>query len=157
MNIENFDKAEYIAKLNEEDGSILLTPKKVDKDWKPKIDENYYFVCGEGKVHCNRNTHPIDENRFLHRNVFPTREQAEKAAKLQRTSNAIIRACLLVDPGFVPDWDGEDKKCTVYFTFENCAWRTTDNYVYKYAPAYVSSEEKAEEVCALLEKWGVKP
>jgi len=150
MNIEKYDKVEN------EDGSILLTPKEVDKDWFPNGGD-FHQVTAHGKVsHVNgRNT--ITAGCALgHHNIFELEAVAEKAAKLQRVSNAIIRACLLVDPDYTPYFEDDDTKHTVYYCRQ---WNTTTSqgFCSIHAAAHVSTAEKAKEVAGLLTKWGVKP
>lgn len=123
-----------------------------------QIDEAYYYVSSSGRTESWRweNDH-IDKNMLAFDNVYPTEKLAEKASKLMRRSNAIIRACLLVDPDFEPDWVSMSQtKWTAYFDYTGSQWITLWDYDDQYSVAYVSSEEKAKQAIELLEKWGVE-
>ena len=147
MDLDRYNKEERA------DGSILLTLKKDDLDWKPKGGERYYYVGASGKANGYKYCHDdIDQGTVNSHNVFKTEAQAEKASKLQRVSNAIIRACLLVDPEYDQGWN-KDNYCPGFFD----GWGSTEWTVYKLSPAYVSTKEKAEQVCILLTAWGIKP
>ena len=154
MNIDKYDKIER------EDGVIILTPKKEDLDWFPGRD-GYWFLEDDGRVSSRNNQMPSSRfvsDRLRHQNVFETKSQAEKASKLQRVSNAIIRACLLVDPDYEPDWStGEIMKYLPYWSCTSSSWVVDYYGCARKAPAHVSTREKAEQVCALLTKWDIKP
>lgn len=90
-------------------------------------------------------------------NIFETKEQAEKAAGLMRRSNAIIRACLMVDPDFDADWMNEEQE-KYFFAYDhlNEEWYYSQrDRLNSRPPACVSTEEKAQEVCKLLAEWGL--
>lgn len=127
-----------------------------DCDFAPKDGADYYYVdaCGLTDGTCYTG-HCVDIDRNHYFNIYPTQLMAEKAAKLMRRSNAIIRACLLVDPDFEPDWEDEDqekwsfeKKYSSYLSRCDCALRV--------APAYASTRNKLLQAKELIEKWGVK-
>ena len=149
MNLDKYTKEER------EDGVIILTPKKADADWEPAQGVTDYIIQGNGE------TVPSCEGKngyFEHHNKFSTKDQAQKASKLQRVSNAIIRACLLVDPDFEPDWESGDKdKYCVYYRHSSHTWKIDYWLQENRTAAHVSTKEKAEQVCALLTKWGIKP
>lgn len=133
------------------------------KNSSPKIGEAYWFVASCGAVKADKNMQlAIDEERFNFNNVFKSQAQAEKAAELQRRSNAIIRACLLVDPDYELDWCANSPKWAVYFNAKSDfntkfeGWLAKGWNTEEHAPAYVSTKEKALEVCELLTKWGIK-
>ena len=153
MNIDKYDKEER------EDGVIILTPKKEDLDWSPGKG-GYWFLEDDGRASSRNNQMPSSRfvsDRLRHHNIFKSESQAEKASKLQRVSNAIIRACLLVDPDFEPDWGGSDRKYRVYFNTDSGYWVQTCSRLHHEAIAHVSTREKAGQVCALLTKWDIKP
>ena len=148
MNLDKYTKEER------EDGVIILTPKKADADWEPAQGVTDYIIQGNGE------TVPSCEGKngyFEHHNKFSTKDQAQKASKLQRVSNAIIRACLLVDPDYEPDWGVSDRKYRVYFNTDSGCWVQTCSRAHHEAIAHVSTREKARQVCALLTKWEITP
>lgn len=155
------DKSKYNeTKIENEDGTIVitLTPKN-DAGWKPDVGSRYFIVGVDGDVEpCVWDDDNIDNERLKHGNVFPTREMAEKAARLQAVSNNIIMACLMVDPDFEPDWnDGGQRKYPPYYSTEGQEWRVGETRVTASKPAYVSTKEKAEQVCKRLTERGIKP
>ena len=95
MNIDNYDKEER------EDGTIVLTPKKKGFDDVPECGDKYWVPTNDGGFYQSFwDNDSVDKEYLAHGNVFPSKAMAEKAAKLQRRANRIIRACLLVDPDF---------------------------------------------------------
>jgi hypothetical protein len=126
-------------------------------DWVPERGENYWAIgiCGQLLLVVNK-FDAFDKSRMEHHNFFKTEPQAEKALVLIRRSNAIIRACLLVDPDYKPDWSNGFQKWGVGYDNTDCVWLPQYDRYNKRFPAYVSSEEKAQQVCELLTKWGVK-
>ena len=150
MNLDNYTK---------EDGRIIFTPRKKDWDWEPGDKMEYFFVDPEGMENVrswsgiNRASKKL---HLEHHNVFKTKEQAQKASKLQRVSNAIIRACLLVDPDYEPDWSLNETKYRAFFAHHQKKWGIDISWKDKKSPAYVSTRENAKRVCALLAKWGMK-
>jgi hypothetical protein len=141
------------------DGRVEFIPKRAaDLDWVPVEEGSTYFIVDtDGAPYGSTwDEDPLDDGREGFHNVFKTHQQAEKASALMRRSNAIIRACLLVDPEFVPDrGDGNQRKYSIYADGNGSIWvnEYTDN-CYS-SPAYVSTAEKALQVCQLLTKWGV--
>lgn len=124
----------------------------------PVHKQKYWFVLNSSCVVFDIwDGHTIDEERLMFYNVFPSREMAEKAAEMMRRSNAIIHACLLVDPDFEPDWNNAGQsKWFVYYNHNKGKLYMDFDGRYQKAPAYVSSKEKANQVIELLKKWGVK-
>lgn len=153
------DKSKYNeTKVENEDGTIVITlTPKASEHWEPVKGDEYYYVNGEGRWEWSLwQGDKFDNKRLAHGNVFPTVGMAEKAAKLQAVNNNIIRACLLVDPDFESDWRSVDSPkwgvCCEYREWITACW-----YTMNVSPAYVSTEEKAKQVCALLTEWGIKP
>lgn len=144
MNLDNYTKVEH------EDGRIELIPKAKGVE--------YWHVHGDGTVdNFDDDGHAFDKDSLEFHNYYPSEAQAQKAAEYMRRSNAIIRACLLVDPDFEPDWDDNNQKwgCELYDHFDQC-WAVAASLHTQLAPAYVSTREKAKQVRDLLIKWGVK-
>lgn len=129
------------------------TEKECGVDWVPKESEDYWAITRKGSV-CDFVN--ISGNIEKFHNFFQTEPQAEKASALMRRSNAIIRACLLVDPDYKPDWSNGFQKWGVGYDNTDCVWLPQYDRYNKRFPAYVSSEEKAQQVCELMTKWGVK-
>ena len=159
---------ESYTKVIHEDGRIEFIPKKVEAPEKPKdvnyvdwtlnVGEEYHCVWSTGEITQNEfENDPTDKGCIQFYNTYPTEALVEKASKLMRRSNAIIKACLLVDPEFTPDWEKfYAKRVRVDYNHYTAEWEYTFDGYPQTSVAYVSSEEKAKEVCALLTKWGVK-
>jgi len=148
IDLENYDVQEN------SDKTITLRPKK-SKYWEPSQFDRGWAVAYNGKIEI---TYPSTLQDLDNRHcVFETRALAERADYLQRRSNAIIRACLLVDPDYVPDWGIEKQmKHLPYYEYVLNEWCIDDRRTGDSSPAYVSSREKCAEVIKLLTKWGVK-
>ena len=75
--------------------------------------------------------------------------------RLRQRNDAIIRACQSVDPDFVVDGEDQDQeRWTVCYNYsDGLGWLPVDNFFNLYGAAWVSTEEKAKEVCALLTMW----
>lgn len=127
--------------------------RKEPKYWEPKEGVNYAYVGSEGDV-LFVHTGAISALNF--HNCFEKKEQARKAAEYMRRNNAIVRACMLVDPDFVPDWGEPGEKWVVEYNFNRERWDVDcwDNI--NCSACCVSTPEKAKEVCNLLTEWGVK-
>jgi len=166
------DENKY-AKTVHPDGRIEFVPIPVKErdlaDWEPVYlngtsgkTEDYFIVNSNGEVY---RTGVLDHTKGyqsydLHTNfaTYPTREMAEKAAVLMKRNNAIIKACLLVDPDYVPDWTNRKTKFAVYYDHIDSEWVVgwSSFCSSALASAYVSTEKKAIKVCELLTKWGIK-
>lgn len=146
----------------EDGGKRLVLDEVCDKsgdgDWEPTEGVLYYAVDGDGDpVDFEWGEHASDIWRKNFHNIWPTKNLAKKAAEYMRRSNAVIRACLLVDPDFVPDWENRKaEKYSASYNARDGEWNIFPNYVVAVASAYVSTEDKAVQVCALLTKWGVR-
>jgi len=166
------DENKY-AKTVHPDGRIEFVPIPVKEqdlaDWEPVYlngmdheTEEYFAVDSEGRVYST-NLLGGSENSHSYRihtnfTTYPTREMAEKAAVLMKRNNAIIKACLLVDPDYVPDWTNRKTKFAVYYDHIDSEWVVgwSSFCSSALASAYVSTEKKAIKVCELLTKWGIK-
>jgi len=130
------------------------------EDEYPRPADTYWYVDSAGAAHkTERCAYPFYARHKDNHNVFCSRKQAKKAAKMMRRSNAIIRACLLVDPDYEPDWDDyTEVKYSVYYLSlrGRGVWDVYTSTDLSWSPAYVSSISKAREVCELLNEWGVK-
>lgn len=136
------------TRIDHEDGRVEFVPKVTNAlDWVPGRGRRYWTVSTTGTC-CDYvwDDDWHDARALASHNCFPTEAQAEKAAKYIRRYNAIIRACLLVDPDFEPDWGDE----------RQVKWFIDSSKRTHLAPAYVSTKEKAKQVRELLIKWGVK-
>jgi hypothetical protein len=121
----------------------------------PEEGEKVWVTQGNGDVDEWSFTHV---KKFLENNaLFQTKEQAEKASVLMRRSNAIIRACLLVDPDYEPDWSIVGAvRWTAMYDLKLKKWVISCEQYCRVVVACVSTEEKAQQVCELLTKWGIK-
>lgn len=88
-----------------------------------------------------------------------SQELAEKAAKLMKRNNAIIRACLLADPNPVRPKGKLEYFYGVCFSASTGEWTTVRFNIFgresDLSLVHMYSKQKAEQVCELLTKWGV--
>lgn len=128
--------------------------------WEPKKGENYWTVAMDGVASGKQNVFQnCTEAEKAVYNIHQTSAQAKRAAELMRVSNAVTKACLQVDPDFVPDWSrhsGQDK-CYALFNTEKQKWVASLSLGDRFVEAYVSTKEKAQQVADILNNEGVKP
>jgi hypothetical protein len=131
------------------------------KRFKPERAQEYWYICKGGKArYYLYDDDVIDKECFNNFNCYETEELATKAALMMRRSNAIIMACLQVDPDFVPDYLSSNQ---VHYSFSFLAgdissrprWIQSHSYTLNYGPC-VSTQEKWEEAAALLTEWGIE-
>ena len=137
---------------------VEAVAKELDR-FEPDIPEQYYTIDSKSRtIFSGWDCDATDVRRFKLFNVFETRTQAEKASDLLRVPRAVAMACVLVDPDYKPDWgDTTAQKFRVFYTYGTERWTISVSCNYIQPHPYVSTREKAEQVCALLTKWGVKP
>ena len=131
------------------------------KRWKPELEKTYWLINSLGEV-VDRiwNNFQLDSENFNNFNCYETEELATKAAVMMHRNNAIINACLMVDPDFVPDYlSGNQEHYSFIFVSEgvgyNKGWDMNVTFVANYGPC-VSTQEKWEEAAALLKEWGIE-
>ena len=93
---------EQLKAFNSGEDVVLKAPQKKPELFKPS--DFYYFVNGHGSPIASSVTHaPISEphsDRVDFFNCFQSRAVAKKAAVRMCRANAVISACLAVDPDF---------------------------------------------------------
>ena len=129
------------------------------KRWKPEIRGEFWYISESGNPHRVSMADPIYiENCYNNFNCYETGALATKADKMMKRNNAIIMACLIVDPDFVPDYLSGRKH--YYFYYKDAdrgippRWAMMWSYICNYGPC-VSTEEKWEEAAVLLTEWGI--
>ena len=152
----NIDETLY-TRIEHEDGRIEFVPKVAKGGWVPKEDETFWFVSGGGNIGRTNFVDGIDDGYIPNHNVFRTEAIAKKASALMRRRNAIIRACLEVDPEFEPDWsDGGKNKWSPSYDHNKGKWIGSSAFRFSGTSAHTSTPEKCIQACALLTAWGVK-
>jgi hypothetical protein len=127
------------------------------KRFKPAHGETFYFVNDTGEVECAGSDYTDDAFNYF--NCYETEELATKAAVMMKRSNAIIMACLMADPDFVPDYTSGNQEhwSPVYVAPEigsKGAWKNTLSYTCNEGPS-VSTLNKWEEAAASLTEWEI--
>jgi hypothetical protein len=159
--MNNQDKVaelQRIISIAQDDLALLM---KKGKRFKPETTTEFWHIDDAGEVVGVRNRH---YNRrggcYDNFNCYETEELATKASPMMRRSNAIITACLQVDPDFVPDYLSGNQ---VHYSFSFLAgdisskprWIQSHSYTLNYGPC-VSTRKKWEEAAALLKEWGIE-
>jgi hypothetical protein len=131
------------------------------KRWKPELEKTYWLINSLGEV-VDRiwNNFQLDSENFNNFNCYETEELAAKASPMMHRNNAIIMACLMVDPDFVPDYLSGNQR---HYSFEyknsemGCEerWNFFQSFIVNSGPC-VSTQEKWEEAAALLKEWGIE-
>ena len=128
--------------------------------FKPEMSGRYHVVELSGDVSQSVwNNDRLDSGPWDFFNCYATKELATKAAVMMKRNNAIIMACLMVDPDFVPDYlSGNQEHYSFYYEAPevslNGSWACSFSYTDNHGPC-VSTQEKWEEAAALLEEWGI--
>jgi hypothetical protein len=144
-------------RVDHTDGRVEFIPKRAaDLDWVP-VDGNAYFKVNDdgftSELDCDDDN--IDHDYIKFHNMFQTKQQSQKASALMRRSNAIIRACLLVDPDFDLDFPDDSSRWTVQYDTNASKWLVVQWNFINPGAGSVSTLVKAKQVRALLTKWGV--
>ena len=131
------------------------------KRFKPETEIKYHLVSGNGATSKTYNNDlRVDKDYYNNFNCYETKELATKASPMMKRSNAIIMACLMVDPDFVPDYKSGNQK---HYAFEYAnpslgrdgEWVERVGYTVNKGPC-VSTQEKWDEAAALLTEWGIE-
>jgi hypothetical protein len=132
------------------------------KRFKPEFDEEYWHVDETGVAIDTGvpSDSPYDRLCYDNFNCYETKALADKASIMMKRSNAIIMACLMVDPDFVPNYlSGNQEHYS--FGYKNPSlggsgeWIVKTGYCVNRGPC-VSTQEKWEEAAALLKDWGIE-
>jgi hypothetical protein len=158
-NIDKVTELQRIISTAQDDLAKLM--KQKGKRFKPGIDEEYWYVDEIGvAIDTGWRDSPFDRLCFNNFNCYETKELANKASPMMKRSNAIITACLQVDPDFVPDYLSSNQE-HYYFWYEagsighEGGWRLSKSYTLDVGPC-VSTQEKWHEAAALLKEWGIE-
>ena len=136
--MNNQDKVAQLQRIISTAQNNLALLMNKDKRFKPDVDEEWHVVNNLGEEsYAVSNGRRYEEGCFNFFNCYETEELATKAAVMMKRNNAIIMACLTVDPDFVP----------------NCLSGNQKHHIY--GPC-VSTQEKWEEAAALLTEWGIE-
>jgi hypothetical protein len=131
------------------------------KRFKPEIDGLYWFIEDNGQADCNHWTNDtFDNSCYENFNCYETKALTTKASAMMRRNNAIIMACLQVDPDFVPDYlSGNQRHWYFYYSAPQMGfmggWSPLSSIIHNRGPS-VSTQEKWHEAAALLTEWGIE-
>ena len=139
-----------------------LKSQKV-KRFKPDIGDVYWAVDVDfdGGAACHIwDGDIVDLEIWKHFNCYETEALATKASPMMKRNNAIIMACLTVDPDFVPDYLSGDQE---HFAFHYQSgemgmfprWVMMRDHTCSSGPC-VSTGAKWKEAAALLTEWGIE-
>jgi hypothetical protein len=143
MNIQDLEN-----KYKELGAEIERLKQQPEGVWEPKRGDFFFMVDFVGDI---RSINPNHTEATKHNNVYKTRQLAEKASVLQRTSNLVIQACLNFDPDFVPDWkDLVQQKYGFSQAAGRFNWRASSTIINNNSAAYVSTAVKAVKVVDYL-------
>ena len=131
------------------------------KRFKPEKGEVYWSVDEIGlSAPENWDNTVWDSKCYENFNCYETSELATKAAVMMKRNNAIIMACLQVDPDFVPDYkSGNQRHWYFYYSAPQMGfmggWSPLSSIIHNHGPS-VSTQEKWHEAAALLKEWGIE-
>jgi hypothetical protein len=130
------------------------------KRFKPENGQKFWYIRS-GRLDAAKSIDSIFFNScFNSFNCYETKALANKAAVMIRRNNAIIMACLMVDPDFVPNYLSGNQE---HYSFEcinpslgdDERWEAYASYVINRGPC-VSTQKKWKEAAALLKEWGIE-
>ena len=133
--------------------------------WEPEKGGGYWAVGFEGatlkRTLYLKTLNDGSNYTFLslkaHHNVYKTEELTRKASVLQRRSSLVIQACLNFDPDFEPDWSDHDQmKYGFGYNHFHARWEADYTYCFDSFGAYVSTQEKANQVVEYLNVQEIK-
>jgi len=109
VNIEELKK-----EVEELKAKVAEFEKQEKIDWVPEMGQKFYFFTTYGTISASDSwANGADEfGKLYFHNVYPDFDSIEAALPDITRCNAIIRACRLVEPWFVPDWEGNRNKHT---------------------------------------------
>jgi hypothetical protein len=159
--MNNQDKVAQLQRIiSTAQNNLALLMKKGGR-FKPEINKRWFVVNTKLEVGFFYSDGSLfDRACYENFNCYETEELATKAAVMMKRSNAIIMACLIVDPDFVPDYLSGNQR---HYSFEyknsemGCEerWNFFQSFIVNSGPS-VSTKEKWEEAAALLTEWGVE-
>jgi hypothetical protein len=158
-NIDKVAELQRIISTAQDDLAKLM--KQKSKRFKPEFDEEYWYVDEIGvAIDTGWRDSPFDRLCFNNFNCYETKELANKASPMMKRSNAIITACLQVDPDFVPNYlSGNQAHFSFCYQAEDTGvdaeWVTIIGVIHNYGPC-VSTQKKWHEAAALLKEWGIE-
>jgi hypothetical protein len=147
--------------IEQSQAQIAELESQKSERFKPEIGEVYWYVEDSGEIDRNSwNDYGFDNKFYDNFNCYRTEELATKAAIMMKRNNAIIMACLIVDPDFVPDYLSDNQRhWYFYYSAPQMGfmggWSPLSSITHNHGPS-VSTLEKWEEAAALLEEWGIE-
>jgi hypothetical protein len=140
---------------------IMELESQLSKRFKPEIGDFYWKVLSSGSKERTRyNDRSFDRDCYDNFNCYETKALANKASRMMKRNNAIIMACLQVDPDFVPDYlSGNQRHWYFYYSAPQMGfmggWSPLSSIIHNHGPC-VSTQEKWHEAAALLTEWGIE-
>ena len=160
--MNNTDKIAGLKRtIKQAQAKITEIESQQDNRFKPERGEHYWSVDEIGlSIAENWGDTMRDNECYENFNCFETEELATKASVMMTRNNAIIMACSIVDPDFVPDYlSGNQEHYSFYYLNPSLghdgSWCKSVAYQGNRGPC-VSTQEKWEEAAALLKEWGVE-
>lgn len=122
-------KAEFLGKLEELKKEAEMQKKK--EEW--KFGEKYFYISQSGRVICEMFTeHRTDIARKNFGNFFSTEERAEQVAEKMRLLLRLEQLHDMICPDYVPDWESDEAKFCVYFSYTQNNWRIGSSTSWEY-------------------------
>jgi hypothetical protein len=159
--MNNIDKVTELQRIISTAQDDLAELMKKGKRFKPVDGQVFYAINAKVEVGLfYNNDTDFDKACYDNFNCYETEELATKAAVMMKRKNAIIMACLQVDPDFVPDYLSGNQE---HYSFGHeapqngykCGWIIKGTYHINNGPC-VSTEAKWHEAAALLTEWGIE-
>ena len=113
-------KVEFLEKLE----ALQKEAEMQKKQKEPKLGEKYFYISQFGRAILDTFTqHPTDFARKNLGNFFSTEERAEQVAEKMRLLLRLEQLHDMICPDYVPDWESDEAKFYVYFSYIQNNWR----------------------------------
>lgn len=137
---------QQIATLKAEVGKEEKENKSMNKRWRGRCGQNYYYVTHDDNVRCKTDYYiPVDEFRYDTRNYFQTEEQAQKYASVLETERQLKK--FADEHNDKIDWEDidQDKWCLGYSYRALKTMTAVAMYTRAARTIYFSSQEIAKQ------------
>jgi len=145
-------KAEFLGKLEELQKEA--EEQEALKPWKPKTEEQYFFVKDSfyASGYWSENDE-VDNHNFEIGNCFRTEERAEQIAKKMRLLLRLEQLHDMLCPDYEPDWESDEAKFCVYFSYIQNNWRVGSSTSWENpCTAVFDTVENAKKAAEILNK-----
>ena len=124
--------------------------------WVPEAAKGYYYTDVNGNLELERKG--IRDVAIHSGNYFADFDVCERVAAAIKTQMQIAKACVSVEPDFIPNWNDDDQeKWSVFWDIDMNNWDTFNSVGQLDSCMFISTQIKAEQVVTLLKNRNITP